>query len=84
MDVGDLDRCAGTSVAELQEIRAPGDHDLPRAGELGKAVIGAAEEQPESRLVRYDLAERRRSVEVEALDDYAVSADGARLARTRA
>ncbi len=54
--------------------------ELPRAGELGETVIGAAEEQPESRLVRYDLAQRRRSVEVEALDDYAVSADGARLA----
>ena len=54
--------------------------DMPRAGELGETVIGAAEEQPESRLVRYDLAERKRSVEVEALDDYAVSADGARLA----
>jgi tricorn protease len=42
-------------------------------------VIGAAEEHP-TRLVRYDLAQRRRSVEVEALDDYAVSGDGARLA----
>ena len=57
--------------------------ELPRAGELGETVIGAAEEQPESRLVRYDLAQRRRSVEVEALDDYAVSADGARLAYRR-
>jgi tricorn protease len=54
--------------------------ELPRAGELGEAVIGAAGECPQSRLVRYDLAERRRSVEVEALEDYAVSADGARLA----
>ena len=54
--------------------------ELPRAGELGETVIGAAGEQPESRLVRYDLAQRRRSVEVEALDDYAVSGDGARLA----
>ena len=54
--------------------------ELPRAGELGETVIGAAGEQPESRLVRYDLAERRRSVEVDALDDYAVSGDGARLA----
>jgi tricorn protease len=50
--------------------------ELPRAGELGETVIGAAEEQPESRLVRYDLAQCRRSVEVEALDDYAVSGDG--------
>ena len=53
--------------------------ELPRAGELGETVIGAAEEQP-TRLIRYDLAQRKRSVEVEALDDYAVSADGARLA----
>ena len=53
--------------------------DLPRAGELGETLIGAAEEHP-TRLVRYDLARRKRSVEVEALDDYAVSADGARLA----
>jgi tricorn protease len=54
--------------------------ELPPAGELGEAVIGAAEEHPKSRLVRYDLAKRKRSVEVEALDDYAVSADGARVA----
>jgi tricorn protease len=53
--------------------------DMPLAGELGETAIGAAGEQP-TRLVRYDLAERRRSVEVEALDDYAVSADGTRLA----
>ena len=66
------------------KLRAAGDGvvwlELPRAGELGETVIGAAEEQPETRLVRYDLAQCRRSVEVEALDDYAVSADGARLA----
>ncbi len=54
--------------------------ELPRAGELGETVIGAAEEYPQSRLVRYDLAQCRRSVEVEALDEYSVSADGARLA----
>jgi tricorn protease len=53
--------------------------ELPRAGELGETVIGAAEEHP-TQLIRYDLAERGRSVEVEALDDYAVSGDGARLA----
>jgi tricorn protease len=53
--------------------------DLPRAGELGEAMIGAAEERP-TRLVRYDLIQRTRYVEAEALDDYAVSADGARLA----
>jgi tricorn protease len=54
--------------------------ELPRAGELGEAMIGAADEHPKSRLIRYDLAQRKRSVEVEGLDDYAVSADGARLA----
>ena len=53
--------------------------DLPRAGELGETMIGEAEEHP-TRLVRYDLAQRKRAVEVQALDDYAVSADGARLA----
>jgi tricorn protease len=58
--------------------------ELPRAGELGEAVIGAAEEHPKSRLVRYDLVKRKRSVEVEALDDYAVSPDGARLAYRKA
>jgi tricorn protease len=53
--------------------------ELPLAGQLGEAMIGADEEHP-TRLVRYDLAARKRSVEVEALDDYAVSADGARVA----
>jgi len=53
--------------------------ELPHVGELGEAVIGADEGHP-TRLVRYDLAQRKRSVEVEALDDYVVSADGARLA----
>jgi tricorn protease len=53
--------------------------ELPRAGELGETMIGADEQHP-TRLVRYDLTQRKRSVEVEALDDYAVSADGTRLA----
>jgi tricorn protease len=53
--------------------------ELPQAGELGEAMIGAADEHP-TRLIRYDLAQRERSVEAAALDDYAVSADGARLA----
>ena len=53
--------------------------ELPRAGELGETMIGAAEEHPKARLARYDLTKRTRSVEVAALDDYAVSADGARL-----
>lgn len=54
--------------------------DLPRAGQLGEAMIGAADGHPTTRLVRYDLAQCGRSVEVETLDDYAVSADGAWLA----
>ncbi len=66
-----------------EKLRAAKDTVLwlerPRAGELGEAAIGAAEEDL-TRLVRYDLAQHQRSVEVEALDDYAVSADGARLA----
>jgi len=53
--------------------------ELPHTGELGEAMIGA-DERPATRLVRYDLARRMRSVEVEALDDYAVCGDGARLA----
>jgi tricorn protease len=53
--------------------------ESPLAGELGEAAIGAAEEKP-TRLLRYDLAQRERSVEVDAVDDYAVSAGGARLA----
>jgi len=58
--------------------------ELPQAGELGEAMIGAADEHPKSRLARYDLAKRKRLVEVEALDDYAVSVDGARLAYRKA
>jgi len=58
--------------------------ELPRPGELGEAILGAADEHPKSRLVRYDLAKRKRSVEIDALDDYAVSADGARLAYRKA
>ena len=53
--------------------------ELPRAGELGETMIGANERDP-VRLVRYDLAQRKRSVEAGALDDYAVSGDGTRLA----
>jgi tricorn protease len=72
------------AAGRYDQLRAAQDGvvwlELPRAGELGETMIGAAEEYPQSRLVRYDLAERRRSVEVEVLDDYAVSGDGARVA----
>ncbi|BCB89747.1 hypothetical protein Psuf_070600 [Phytohabitans suffuscus] len=50
--------------------------DLPRAGQLGEAMIGAADGHPTTRLVRYDLDRCERSIEVESLDDYAVCADG--------
>jgi tricorn protease len=53
--------------------------DVPPAGELGEALIGA-EAPRQTRLVRYDLAQRTHSVEIEGLDDYEVAADGARLA----
>jgi tricorn protease len=53
--------------------------ERPLVGELGEAMIGSDEEHP-TRLIRYDLAQRRRFVEVEALGDYAISANGARLA----
>ena len=53
--------------------------ELPRAGELGETVIGAAEEQPVSRLFRYDLAQCRRSVEVEAAVWLALQALGQRM-----
>jgi tricorn protease len=53
--------------------------DRPLTGELGEAAIGADDERP-TRLIRYDLAQRTRSVEIAALDTYAVSADGSRIA----
>jgi tricorn protease len=72
------------AAGSYEKLRAVRDGvvwlELPRAGELGEAMIGAADEHPKSRLIRYELAQRKRSVEVEGLDDYAVSADGARLA----
>ena len=72
------------AAGRYDKLRAVSDGvvwlEILLASELGETVIGAAEEQPKSRLLRYDLAQRRRSVEVEGLGDYAVSADGARLA----
>jgi tricorn protease len=53
---------------------------LPRTGELGEAIIGASEEHPKARLIRYDLVKRRRVTAVRELDAYAVSHDGGRLA----
>ena len=72
------------AAGRYDKLRAVSDGvvwlEIPLASELGETVIGAVEEQPKSRLLRYDLVQRRRSVEVEGLGDYAVSADGARLA----
>ncbi|WP_055589579.1 S41 family peptidase [Peterkaempfera griseoplana] len=86
LDVAGLaDRIVPFPVAagRFEKLRAARDGvvwlDLPRPGELGEAAIGADEERP-VRLVRYDLARCRRSVEAEGLGDYAVSADGTRLA----
>jgi tricorn protease len=71
------------AAGRYDKLRAVADGvvwlELPRTGELGETMIGADEQQP-TRLVRYDLARRERSVEVEALDDYVVSGDGTRLA----
>ena len=71
------------AAGQYEKLRAVRDGmvwlDLPHAGELGEAAIGADEEQP-IRLVRYDLARRTRSVEAEGFDDYVVSADGSRFA----
>jgi tricorn protease len=76
------------AAGSYDKLRAVSDGvvwlELPRAGELGETVLGAAEAYPQSRLVRYDLAHCSRSVEVEDLDDYAVSGDGSRLAYRRA
>ncbi len=53
--------------------------DQPRYGMLGEASIGADDEHP-TRLLRYDLAQLKRTVEIEALNEFAVSVDGAWLA----
>jgi tricorn protease len=53
--------------------------DRPRTGELGEALIGG-DEHPKPALLRYDLAKRKLSTIVEALDGgYAVSGDGTRI-----
>lgn len=49
-------------------------------GVLGETWRGSADQPPKPRLMRYDLAKRKRSVLVSALDDYAASADGGRIA----
>ena len=52
--------------------------DVPHTGVLGESLIGG-NEHPKAALVRYDLAKRKSSTIVEALDGYAVSGDGSRI-----
>jgi len=54
--------------------------DQPRIGQVGESTIGADGAQLTTRLIRFDLAARSSSVEAEGFDDYAVGADGTRLA----
>jgi tricorn protease len=63
-------RAAGNAVLWLRE---------PELGALGESLPGG-QERPKPGLVRFDLAKRRQSTIIEALDDYAVSGDGERLA----
>jgi tricorn protease len=49
-------------------------------GVLGETWRGSADQPPKPQLVRYDLAKRKRSVLVAALDAYAASPDGGRIA----
>ena len=69
-------------AGNLRALRA-GDGALfwleaPRDGELGEAVVGGEPAKP--RLIRFDLGRRRAATVVEALESYAVSGDGTRLA----
>lgn len=70
-------------AARYQDLRAAQNAvlwlDAPQVGELGEALIGG-EEHPKPSLVRYDLAKRKQSTIVEAVDDYAVSGNGERVA----
>ncbi|HEX4791691.1 MAG TPA: PDZ domain-containing protein, partial [Actinospica sp.] len=53
--------------------------DVPRTGVLGEGLVGG-EEHPKAALQSYDLTKRKLETVVAALDDYAVSGDGGRLA----
>lgn len=53
--------------------------DAPRTGVLGESLIGG-DEHPKATLQSYDLAKRKLTTLVEALDSYTVSGDGTRLA----
>ena len=71
------------AAGNLQSLRA-GDGALfwleaPRPGVLGEAQDGA-DEPPKPRLIRFDLGKRKAATLVEALESYAVSGDGTRVA----
>ena len=53
--------------------------DVPQSGALGE-TLATGEDRPKAELIGYDLAKRKRSTLVGALDSFAVSADGKRLA----
>jgi tricorn protease len=54
--------------------------DVPRTGVLGESLVGAEDEHPKPALQSYDLAKRKLTTVVEALDGYAISGDGTRIA----
>ena len=57
--------------------------DVPRTGELGESLIGAEDKHPKPSLQSYDLTKRKLNTIVEALDGYAVSGDGTRIAYSK-
>ena len=54
--------------------------DVPRTGEIGESLVGAEDKHPKPALRCYNLTKRKLSTAVEALDDYALSGDSARIA----
>jgi len=86
LDVEDLpERIVPFPVAagNLQTLRA-GDGalfwlEVPRNGELGDAQAGGGE-APKPQLIRFDLGKRKAAEVVKALESYALSGDGTRLA----
>ncbi len=71
-------------VGRHSRLRAAADGLLwldepPTAGELGQARSGVEGDAPKPRLERFSLTARKAETIVEALDDYEVSGDGARI-----
>jgi tricorn protease len=52
----------------------------PRTGQIGESTIGADGAELTTRLIRFDLATGKASVEAEGVDDYVAAADGTHLA----